>query len=305
MFFSILLKELQMSNDLALFSNNLPDYLKEVGLDDMTKALAGNTGMKRISIRGGVFRMMVSGEEIAKNENRSMNIVIVNGATKVSRSFYAGKYVAGETSHPDCWSNDGEKPDASCKEPQHNTCTGCPQDINGSGQGSTKACRKNRRIAVALASDLDGDVYQMTLQSKSIFYDMKDPGDLEHMPFNQYAKYVGTQGYNLNTLVTEMRFDEDSTVGKLFFRPVRFLEKHEWEKAVEQGETTAAKNAITMTVAQTDGLKKLAAPAAAPVAAKAEAEVAEPTKRAEKKADSKVKPDLKSVLGDWSTDDEA
>ena len=61
-----------MSNDLALFSNNLPDYLKEVGLDDMTKALAGNTGMKRISIRGGVFRMMVSGEEIAKNENRAM-----------------------------------------------------------------------------------------------------------------------------------------------------------------------------------------------------------------------------------------
>ena len=102
-----------MSNDLALFSNNLPDYLKEVGLDDMTKALAGNTGMKRISIRGGVFRMMVSGEEIAKNENRAMNIVIVNGAAKVSRSFYAGKYVAGEASHPDCWSNDGDKPDAS------------------------------------------------------------------------------------------------------------------------------------------------------------------------------------------------
>ena len=42
-----------MSNDLALFNNNLPDYLKEVGLDDMTKALAGNTGMKRISIQIG------------------------------------------------------------------------------------------------------------------------------------------------------------------------------------------------------------------------------------------------------------
>ena len=72
-----------MSNELAIFSNDLPDYLKEVGVDEMTKALAGNTGMKRISIRGGVFRMMVNGEEIAKNENRSMNVVVVNGNPKV------------------------------------------------------------------------------------------------------------------------------------------------------------------------------------------------------------------------------
>ena len=79
--------------------------------------------------------------------------------------------------------------------------------------------------------------------------------------------------------------------------------------SVKQGDTAAAKNAITMTVAQTDGLKKLAAPesvAKAEVASVVvEAEVAEPTKRAEKKADPKAKPDLKAVLGDWSTDDEA
>ena len=36
-----------MSNDIALFNNDLPDYLKEVGLDKMTKALAGNTSVKR------------------------------------------------------------------------------------------------------------------------------------------------------------------------------------------------------------------------------------------------------------------
>ena len=169
----------------------------------------------------------------------------------------------------------------------------------------SKACRKNRRIAVALASDLDGDVYQMTLQSKSIFYDMKDPGDLDHMPFNQYAKYVGTQGYNLINLVTEMRFDEDSTVGKLFFRPVRFLEKHEWEQAVKLSETPASKNAITMTVAQTDGVKKLAAPAKAEVgsvAVQADA-IPEPKKREEKKAEPTPKRDLKAVMSGWSTDD--
>ena len=299
-----------MSN-VAMFNNQLPDYLKEVQLDDVTKALSGgNNSTKRIALGNNKFLLKVNGAEISKTNSDKLEVVIVNASKHISRTFYAKAWdPKADAAPPDCWSNDGEKPDATVKEPQHHSCVGCPQDIAGSGQGETKACRKNRRIAVSLASDLDGDVYQMTLQSKSVFYDMKHPGDLEHMPFNQYAKYVGTQGYNLNSLVTEMRFDEDSTVGKLFFRPVRFLEKHEWEKSVAQGETAAAKNAITMTVAQTDGLKKLAAPepvAKAEVASvTVDAEVAEPTKRVEKKADPKAKPDLKAVLGDWSTDDEA
>jgi hypothetical protein len=286
-----------------MFNNQLPDYLKEVQLDDVTKALSGgNNATKRIALGNNKFLLKVNGAEISKTNTDKLEVVIVNASKHVSRTFYAKAWdPKADAAPPDCWSNDGEKPDATVKEPQSHSCVGCPQDIAGSGQGETKACRKNRRIAVALASDLDGDVYQMTLQSKSVFYDMKHPGDLDHMPFNQYAKYVGTQGYNLNSLVTEMRFDEDSTVGKLFFRPVRFLEKPEWEQSVKQGNTSAAKNAITMTVAQTDGVKKLAAPEPAV----AEAEVAEPTKRAEKKAEPKAKPDLKAVLGDWSTDDEA
>ena len=294
-----------MSN-VALFNNQLPDYLKEVQLDDVTKALVGggDSQTKRIALGANKFVLKVNGTEISKTPTNKLEVVIVNASKHISRTFYAKAWdPKGDAAPPDCWSNDGEKPDASCKEPQHNTCVGCPQDINGSGQGTTKACRKNRRIAVALASDLGGDVYQMTLQSKSIFYDMKAPGDLEHMPFNQYAKYVGTQGYNLNTLVTEMRFDEDSTVGKLYFRPVRFLEKHEWEEAVKQGDSTAAKNAITMSVAAGDSKPKLEAPKAAAPAVEVEA-VPEPTKRAEKKVEPKAKPDLKSVMGDWSTDEE-
>ena len=249
--------------------------------------------------------LKVNGSEISKTNSDKLEVVIVNASKHISRVFYAKAWdPKGDIAPPDCWSNDGEKPDASIAEPQSATCAGCPQDINGSGQGNTKACRKNRRIAVALASDLDGDVYQMTLQSKSIFYDMKAPGDLDHMPFNQYAKYVGTQGYNLINLVTEMRFDEDSTVGKLFFRPVRFLEKHEWERAKELSETPAARNAITMTVAQADGVKKLAAPVAAAPKAEAKADtIPEPKKREEKKAEPTPKRDLKAVMSGWSSDD--
>jgi hypothetical protein len=301
-----------MSNDLTLsLSNDLPDYLKEVGLDDMTKALAGNTGTKRISIRGGVFRMMVNGEEIAKNENRAMNIVIVNGAAKVARSFYAGKYVAGEATHPDCWSNDGDKPDASIEHPQASACEGCPQNIKGSGQGDSRACRYQQRLAVVLADDVGGDVFQLVLPAKSIF----GRGDNDKMPFQQYAKYVGSQGKSLSTLVTEMRMDSDSDTPKLTFKPVRFLSRDEWIVAKEKGDSPAAKSAVIQTPSQTDGVKKkqLAAPQGTigkrdanthgDIDAVPETEVPEPTKRpAKKNVEPAAKKEFNDVLKQWTDD---
>jgi hypothetical protein len=285
-------------SDITLFqSNNLPDYLKEVELDDLTKSLAGNTSTKRISIRGGVFRLMVSGEEVAKNENRAMNIVIVNGGRQIARQFYAGKYVAGESAAPDCWSNDGDKPDASIESPQHSTCEGCSQNIKGSGQGDSRACRYQQRLAVVLADDIKGDVYQLSLAATSIF----GRGDLDKMPFQQYAKYVGSQGKNINTLVTEMRLDSDSATPKLTFKPVRFLTREEWEAARDKGDSPAAKAAITQTPAVLDGAKKKSAPVKESVPT---TEVAEPTKRtAKKNAEPASKKDFADVINSWSTDD--
>lgn len=285
-------------SDITLFqSNNLPDYLKEVELDDLTKSLAGNTSTKRISIRGGVFRLMVSGEEVAKNENRAMNIVIVNGGRQIARQFYAGKYVAGESAAPDCWSNDGDKPDASIESPQNSTCEGCPQNIKGSGQGDSRACRYQQRLAVVLADDIKGDVYQLSLAATSIF----GRGDLDKMPFQQYAKYVGSQGKNINTLVTEMRLDSDSATPKLTFKPVRFLTREEWEAARDKGDSPAAKAAITQTPAVLDGAKKKSAPVKESVS---DTEVAEPTKRtAKKNAEPASKKDFADVINSWSTDD--
>ena len=289
-----------MSTDITLsLSNNLPDYLKEVGLDDMTKALAGNTGTKRVSIRGGVFRMMVNGEEIAKNESRAMNIVIVNGAAKVARSFYAGKYVAGEASHPDCWSNDGDKPDASIEFPQASGCESCPQNTKGSGQGDSRACRFQQRLAVLLADDVGGDVFQLVLPAKSIF----GRGDNDKMPFQQYAKYVGSQGKSLSTLVTEMRMDSDSDTPKLTFKPVRFLSREEWVVAKEKGDSPAARAAVIQTPSQTDGVKKKQIAAPAPKAEASDDNIAEPTKRpAKKNIEPAPKKEFNDVLKQWTDD---
>jgi hypothetical protein len=288
-------------SELALFSQELPDYLKDVKLDDATKALVGNGGSKRISLRGGKFRMVVNGEEILTSNNDALNVVIVEAARDVSRTFYAGAYnPKADATPPDCWSNNGVAPDASIEQPQHHNCAECPQNIKGSASGGGRACRHFRRLAVVLADDVGGDIYQLTLASKSIF----GKGDLTHMPFEQYAKYVGSQGYNLNTLSTEMRFDTDSDTAKLFFKPLKFLSKEQWEIAKRQGETPAAKKAIEMSVVKaSNDAPKLSAPKPKAEAPQAEPEVAEPVKRAEKKAaEPTAKKDLKAIMGDWSSD---
>ena len=124
------------------------------------------------------------------------------------------------------------------------------------------------------------------------------------MPFQQYAKYVGSQGKNINTLVTEMRLDSDSDTPKLTFKPVRFLTRPEWEAAKVAGESPAARAAVV----QTPALKKKATPAALPKAAPAavesdDAEVEEPKKRASNKsAEVAPKKDFTDVISSWADD---
>jgi hypothetical protein len=150
-----------------------------------------------------------------------------------------------------------------------------------------------------LADDIEGDVFQLLLPSQSIF----GRGDVDKMPFQQYAKYVGSMGRSLGTLITEMRLDSDSATPKLTFKPVGYLTREQWTVAKEKADSPAAKAAVIQTAAQTDGAKK-AAPKTVAVEAEPAQEVPEPTKRASKKtAEPAPKKDFVDVLNTWATDD--
>ena len=269
--------------ELANFNaTQAPAFARKGELSTLAKSLTGGTGggsTKRISIKGGVFRLMADGKEITSIDDRHLDVVIVNAAPKISRTYYAGTYEEGNTSAPTCWSPDGETPDASVEEPQASNCASCPMNVKGSGQGDSKACRFSQRLAVVLANDIQGDVMQLTLAATSIFG--KEDG--EKRPLQAYARYLAAQSINPETLVTRLRFDTKAAVPKLFFQPVRWLEDDEYAIAVEKGASTLAKSAITMSVSkpaekplQLEGAKPKAK--AAPVQAEAE-EVDEPEKR--------------------------
>lgn len=244
-----------MSN-IALFnSSNVPAFARQAELSETTKALLGGSGVdtKRISIKGGVFRLVAGGKEVAAIEERHLDVVIVKAAPKVARVFYAAKYDGNAAAAaPDCWSNDGERPDAKAKNRQADTCAKCPQNIAGSGQGQSRACRYQQRLAVVLANDVGGDVLQLTLPATSLFG--KEEGDKR--PLQAYARYLAAQTppVNLDTIVTRMKFDTKAESPKLFFSPVRWLEEDEYATAKSQAASKDAEQAVTMTVAQVDGV---------------------------------------------------
>lgn len=288
-------------SEMTLFSkggNNLPAHLRNLELDATTKALMGGSGAsgKRISIKGGVFRMVVDGKEIAQNEDRAMNIVIVAANPHVSRSYYAGDYEEGKVIAPECWSDDGTAPSSKAPEPQASKCASCPQNIAGSAkQGGGRACRFSQRMAVMLENDMQGDVYQLTLPAQSIF------GNAENgkMPMQAYAKFLGGHGLPITAVVTEMRFDTASATPKLTFKAVRPLEEDELKNCQEKGRGPEAKAAITQTPAAVDGAK--VAPAKAqvtdePAQAPTEEVTEEPVKRAKRAAPK----DVSAILDDWA-----
>ena len=275
-----------MSN-ITLFSPaNVPAFARNNELSDTAKALTGGgvSNTKRISIKGGVFRLVAGGKEVAAIDDRHLEIIIVKAAPKVSRIFYVASYDADNITGPDCWSNDGERPDASAQNKQADTCMTCPKNIAGSGQGNSRACRYQQRLAVVLANNPSGDVMQLTLPATSVFG--KEEGDKR--PLQAYARYLAVQNPPVNPeqIVTEMRFDTKAESPKLFFKPTRWLTDDEYEIIKEQAESDDAKRAVVMTVAQSDGVKtnapKMDIPGKPVVTPAAEEEA--PAKPAAKKA---------------------
>ena len=269
-----------MSN-IQTFRGEMPAHLQNVKLDDFTQAFKSSGGsVKRITLRGRVFRLVDGGKEIAKNTDPHMDVVIVSGSKTVQKSYYAGEYNAEDTSVPDCWSSDGERPDADVANPQGERCKDCPQAIKGSAGAGRAACRYSWRLGVVLRNNVGGDVFQLILPQKSIF----GQGDVEHMPFLQYAKYVAQSGYNLNMLATRLSFDTDSDFPKLVFSNAEFLDKDTYHTAVEQGQTQVAINAGRLSYTKKPdvaAIPKLVAPAGSAAAEiKAEVDgVVEPTVR--------------------------
>ena len=257
----------------------------------------GGSGItsRRIKISNGrVFKKVVNGEEIGKAVDKQLDVIIVDWLADPSRKFYVGAYDKNaKATLPDCWSNDGVKPEATAKAPQAKTCMECPKNVKGSGQnGKGKACRYERRLAVLVAGDSSGGVYQITVPGGSLFS-------------NNNGNLHGFEG---------LIYDLETDTAKLWFKADRFLVPEEVALVDAAQDDPATDRYLKLTAAAVDGAKAIAAPE--PVAAIApptasvnpfgdDDEDEAPVKRAAKKeTPAAPKAELNEVLGDWLDDDE-
>ena len=302
-------------SEMTLFKNNKAALalLGDVQ-DNLTDTLAGSSGgsmNRRISIKGGVFREVINGKEVRANEDRAMNVVLINAAP-ISRMYFAGTYNEGEVSKPMCWSSDTQTPDPKVPEDQRQSarCMDCKQNIRGSAtSGEGRACRFQQRVAVMLDGQLDNEeIYQITLPSTSVFGD----GEKGKMPLQAYGRYLKAHNTHAISIVTEMRFDTSSPTPKLVFKAVRPLEEAELKAAIAMKDHPDTIKAITLNVSQMDGVipsgepkqlfnetKETKAEEAKPQKEEVE-EVAEPKKVTKKTAAPvEEKGDLSDIVGDW------
>ena len=252
-------------SDVTLFENNAianSELFKD--LQDVNSNLLSGAGggeqRRRISLNGGKFREIVNGEQVLVSKEDNMNVVILNAA-KISRSYYEGVYDPSNPTPPKCWSADTNEPapDVPAENRQASRCMDCPQNIKGSGQGESRACRFAQRLAVALEGNLD-KVYQLQLPATSVFGEARD----SNMPMQAYAKFLSAHNTPAIAIVTNMRFDENSSTPKLFFKAVRPLDEDELKTVVRMKDHEDTIKAITFTVTQTDGASKSPAKISAP-----------------------------------------
>jgi len=239
-------------NELSLFGNRR----SSARLADIADAITDNVNSgninRRLSLEGNLFREVINGKEVRVNEERAVNVVIINAAP-ISKMYFAEAYVKGKPVKPTCWSSDSQVPDQSVPDDQKQSarCMDCRQAIKGSGQGDSKACKPQQRIAIVFEGAIENrEVYQLTLPPTSIFGDPSEHGG--KMPLQAYARYLKAHGEKAIGIVTEMRFDKDSSTPKLVFKPVRPLDDAELDIALELRDAPDTQRYLKLNVSQMD-----------------------------------------------------
>lgn len=274
--------------------------LVQTGVDEDTLAVAGGSatnGSKRISIRGGVFRKVVGGKEVASIEDRHMNVIITKMAHNASRTFYDTSYKEGEKVAPVCWSNDSNKPDPEVENPRAASCSQCPHSV----RGAEKSCRLSWRTAVVLPDDPGGDVLQLVLPATSAF-GKEDNGK---WPFRPYIQMLASNNISASKVITKMQFDTKSPTPKILFSPAGIVDEVHHAVIDEQKKSQAAQQAVNLTVYQTDSSEE-----APQTQAKANPEpvqtvtatddVEEPVKRDADKPQAEKVNDVSDVINKWA-----
>lgn len=167
----------------------------------------------RISIRAGRYRLAEDGVETVVGTE--LDTIIVGSNPRVSKVFYGKVFDATATDvRPDCWSNDGLKPDAAVESPVHTSCADCPNNVLGSkilpSGSKSKMCADQRHLAVVPAAD-PTKVYSLTVPVSGM------------KALREYVKDLDNYGLGPEDVITELGFDDTASYPKITFKRKGFV----------------------------------------------------------------------------------
>lgn len=186
----------------------------------------------RISTRASRYRLVEDGVETVVGI--TLDVVIVGANPKVSKVFYGRPYDPNATDlRPDCYSDDGVRPDPSVSEPVHDNCATCPHNVLGSkitpSGAKSKMCADQRHLAVVAAADPSGKVYGLTIPVSGM------------KALREYFKELNNYGIMPEEVVTQLGFDEEATFPKITFKRKGFVPEKAIPKIEAMAETDMVK----------------------------------------------------------------
>ena len=267
-----------MTNIVAFESGKLPAYLSAVNVSELNQDLTSHasSGFPIMSIKGKVFtlargdeRTVLPNPKDPDSPATAIDVVVIKVNKGTSKVFYANGYQEGEQGKPDCFSNNGDKPDAGSKAPQAKSCQACPNNQWGSKVSATggkgKLCQDSVRIAIAPVDQVN-DPMLLRVPPASI----KALGEL--------GTVCAKRGVPYNAAVTKISFDLASATPKLLFKPVGLVPDATFEAIQKVASSDLVNNILG------NGFSSEAAPAL-PTVEPEEAPAPKPVAKAKPKAE--------------------
>jgi hypothetical protein len=222
------------NNALAIFEGGaLPAHVMDA---NATANIVPRAGVNSLSIEGKVFTINMDGKKtklLRKDEDgeeqpvQIFTGIILDYTKKRGREYYKGAYDPKVISIPDCWSEDGVKPEDDVPVKMSATCAACPMAkknsvVKDDGKGAV-ACGQFRKIALIPAAQI-GAFPPLRLKIK-ITSDYDKTGAEKNAAtgwyaFQQYLDLLVSKNVlHTSTLPTKIKFDTSVAYPKLLFSP--------------------------------------------------------------------------------------
>lgn len=201
---------------------------------DNDLAAGVQAGFGLIGYKGKVWSIRYRGDEqqLLRDDGdgprNSIEVVILKGATYISKIWYEKGYVEGSTAAPDCFSPNGVVPDPQSTKRQSNACANCPQNVWGSkiteAGKKGKSCSDSKRLAVVPVGDIANETFGGPMLLRVPAASLQD--------LATFGNKMQNLGYPYFAIATRIAFDANEAYPKFIFSAIRPLTDEEADQVL-------------------------------------------------------------------------